>query len=84
MRDVATEISPPTPDATRLFVERPALARTTSASRPHRLWIISLLVFAVMTAAAALMFQRQIENAFPGATVLYQTIGIRSSGSTGG
>jgi predicted Zn finger-like uncharacterized protein len=84
VRDVVHEIKPPTPTATRLFVERPAPVRTAGASRSNRVWIISLLVFALVIAAGVVMFQRQIENAFPGATVLYQTIGLRSSGFTGG
>jgi len=67
--------------STPLFVERGVVARKKATKRSGIGLTVGLFVVILVVAAAAfLIFQRPIEQAFPGATAVYQALGLSHSG----
>jgi predicted Zn finger-like uncharacterized protein len=79
--DVLAEEAPPSSEAP-LFVARGAPARNGGGY--GRSFLTGLLILAVVIVAGMVVFKRQLEQMFPGATAVYQSVGLSSSGRAGG
>ncbi len=73
-----------TPEATPLFVERASSTRKPGARPSGRPWGLAVLALAFVVVAGVFIFQRDIERVFPGASAIYQSIGVRSSDRASG
>jgi predicted Zn finger-like uncharacterized protein len=83
-RDQLAGPEPAASVAAPLFVERVSPPRKIAARSPGRRWGVGLMLVALAIVACLIVFQPQIEAAAPGSSTLYQALGLRSSGPTGG